>query len=84
MAHADNLPHWPRLLSADLAAGYVGIGETNFLAGVEAGRWPKPIAYGRRHLWDRLALDEAVDRLSGKTSEHPDGHEWVEALNDPA
>lgn len=84
MAHPDKLPHWPRLLSADLAARYVGISETNFLAGVDAGHWPKPIAYGRRRLWDRLALDEAVDRLSGKGSEHPDGHEWLEALNGTA
>ena len=65
MAHADNLPHWPRWLGADLAAKYVGLGKTKFLAGVKAGHWPKPIEYDSRRLWDRPLLDAAADRLAG-------------------
>ena len=79
MARSNNLPHWPRLLSDYLAAAYVGISKTNFLAGVEAGHWPKPVAYGRRRLWDRLALDQAVDRLRQTEGE---SDPLMEALDD--
>ena len=65
------LPNWPRLMDADMAAAYVGIGETNFLAGVERGDWPQPVRYGRRRLWDRLKLDEAVDLMSGNGAKSP-------------
>jgi hypothetical protein len=59
------LPHWPRRMSAFLAAGYLDISETKFLADVKAGRYPQPIHDGRRVLWDRHALDEAVNLQFG-------------------
>lgn len=58
------LPHWPRLLSVEQAASYVGISKTTFLNGV--GRaWPKSIRHGKRVLWDRTRLDRTVDAMSG-------------------
>lgn len=63
------LPNWPRLMPADLACRYVGWSKTGFLARVGVGGiWPEPIQdkrLGKKKLWDRLALDEAVDRLAG-------------------
>jgi hypothetical protein len=68
-------------MSADLAAGYVGVCKTTFLGGVERGDWPAPVRQGRRVLWDRQSLDAAVDRLSGRVPVNEDGKEWMEAVN---
>lgn len=56
------LPDWPRLMSAELAAAYVGISETTFreLAPVSAK------AIGRRRLYDRKDLDRWADALDGQ------------------
>lgn len=63
----DNLP--PRLLSEDQAAEYVGLSAMTFLKAIEAGAYPGPIDMARfqikRRLWDRAALDAALDRMSG-------------------
>lgn len=59
------LPDWPRLMSAELACLYVGWKVTGFKARV-GDLWPEPIREGGKVLWDRKALDEAVDRLTGK------------------
>lgn len=75
----DSLPNWPRLLSAEFAASYVGIGETSFLAGVSRGDWPKPLRLGRRTVWDRAVLDERVDQIGGRLSGE-DGGEWMGSL----
>lgn len=63
----------PRCLSLDLAAAYVGLTPGVFLAEVEAGRYPKPSKHGaakseknQRTVWDMRALDDAVDRISGR------------------
>ena len=71
-------PGWPRLLSREEAAEYVGVSATQFDKEVAAGVWPRPLdketirrvlsirEYDCRRLrWDRRALDLAVDRLSG-------------------
>ncbi|MBB5714745.1 DNA-binding protein [Sphingomonas aerophila] len=50
---------WGRLLSAEDAAEYLGIGIT-MLRGL--GIKTKPV--GRRVMWDRLDLDRWVDRIS--------------------
>ena len=57
------LPHWPRLLSADQAAAYVGLSLNTFVARI-GNPFPAPIRFGRRRLFDRLAIDRAVDALS--------------------
>ncbi|MEM7223007.1 MAG: hypothetical protein AAF495_08530 [Pseudomonadota bacterium] len=71
------LPHWPRLLTADLAAGYLGICKATFLRDV-GKLWPQPVETERRpKRWDRLALDKAVDNL-GSMGLDP----FLEALDD--
>ncbi len=58
------LPDWPRLMNADLAAAYVGIGrETLRLHGPAPKRDPDRI--GRRVLYDRRDLDRWADALGG-------------------
>ena len=51
----------PRLLSKDAAAAYCGVSPTHFEAHVKV----EPIAWGRRTLWDKPALDHWLDQLSG-------------------
>lgn len=66
-ASAD-LPNWPRWLSRMQAAAFVGVSATLFDAEVKAGLWPGPIrrgARGGRITWDRKALEDASDKLSG-------------------
>ncbi len=58
-----DLPEWPRLMSAPSAGAYLGIHEYTFLAGVGTV-WPEPVRLGRRKLWDRRALDRAVEALA--------------------
>lgn len=62
----SELPHWPRLLSADEAAAYVGVSRNTFLEHV-GDPWPAPIPFGRRKLFDRLAIDRAVDGIETTT-----------------
>ena len=54
----------PRILDLELAAAYVGLSAAAFLGAVARGRYPKPLADGRRRQWDRHALDRAIDRRS--------------------
>jgi len=59
-------PRWPRLLSEEEAAEYVGVSLTRFRIERDKGMWPAPVDRGcRLNTYDRLALDRAVDRLSG-------------------
>jgi hypothetical protein len=59
-----DLPGWPRLLTITLAAAYVGHWVSSF--GADIGKlWPKPIGGTRRTVWDRLALDQAIDMMPG-------------------
>jgi hypothetical protein len=54
-----SLPHWPRLLSKELAAAYLGISPNALVAlGVPQLR------VGSRVLYDREALDRWVDALA--------------------
>ena len=62
----SDLPDWPRLMMADLACRYVSFSRNGFLGRV-GETWPEPIRLGGKVLWDKNALDEAVDRLSGGT-----------------
>jgi hypothetical protein len=56
-----DLPDWPRLMSVELAACYLGIGKTTL---EEKGPAPKSI--GRRVVYDRNDLDRWADALSGQ------------------
>ncbi|MEX2650316.1 MAG: hypothetical protein WD673_15005 [Alphaproteobacteria bacterium] len=55
----------PRGLNRDQAARYVGLSMTTFNRFVVEGLLPGPLHFGRRRVWDRRALDEALDRMSG-------------------
>ena len=55
----------PRCLSVEQAAAYLGIGEDLFRWLVSEGVFPSGLAFRGRRVWDRMALDLAVDRLSG-------------------
>ncbi len=56
----------PRLMSGAEAAAYLGLQPPTFSQWVAAGRVPKPLPGTRR--WDRVALDQALDKLSGIAS----------------
>lgn len=83
-----DLPFWPRLLSRDQAARYVGVSATQFTKEVAAGRWPAPERRGQggnrsgRLLWDRALLDRRQDEYSGIVQNSPQstlatGDEWA-------
>jgi hypothetical protein len=64
------LPNWPRLMSEELAAAYVGVSLERFRIERTKGLWPAPVDRGcRRNTYDREALDDAVDRLSGRIND---------------
>lgn len=52
------LPEWPRLMSVEQAAAYIGLGVTTLR---EHG--PEPKRFGKRVLYDRKDLDRWADRL---------------------
>jgi hypothetical protein len=57
----SEMPHWPRRMGAELAAAYVGVSPTKFLAGV-GGKYPKPFKDDGNTLWYIEDLDDALDR----------------------
>jgi hypothetical protein len=64
----EDLPFWPRFLSRDEAARYLGVSVDVFADEVATGIWPQGFrrgARGGRVTWDRLVLDLAADRCSG-------------------
>jgi hypothetical protein len=77
------LPFWPRYLSREEAARYVGVGPDVFDDEVDGGHWPharRRGGKGGRLTWDRLALDAAADRDSGIglsiESDSPERNPW--------
>ena len=67
----NDLPFWPRYLSREQAATYVGVSPETFDIEVHAGLWPSARrrgGKGGRITWDRCALDAAADRDSGLVS----------------
>ena len=77
----DRIPYgaWPRGLSAEQAAAYVGVSRNKFLAEVEAGTWPPANERGGRRVWDRQKIDQAWDENGGCESKRDP---LMEALND--
>lgn len=64
----SELPFWPRYLSREESARYVGVSPDVFDGEVDAGHWPQARrrgGKGGRLTWDRLSLDAAADRDSG-------------------
>ena len=53
----------PRILTKKQAAVYCGLTESGFQAWIDAGRVPGPLPGTKRY--DRLAIDRALNTLSG-------------------
>ncbi len=65
VSNLSSLPFWPRCLSRDQAAAYVGVSPGKFDQEVDAGVWPPGEQRGGRILWDRNLIDMAQDKRSG-------------------
>src|SRR5215472_392870 len=64
----SSLPFWPRFLSREEAARYVGVSPETFDGEVALGLWPtarRRGGKGGRLTWDRALLDAVADRDSG-------------------
>lgn len=80
-ADLAGLPYWPRLLSREQAAAYLGVSPGTFDKEVQDGLWPAAERHGNRLLWDRLLLDRTQDERSGlvpKSTPSKGGVEWEE------
>ena len=67
MNRLNECPFWPRFLSRETAALYLGVSVDTFDDELRAGLWPPPLRRGPRATkltWDRLVLDAAADRIS--------------------
>ncbi len=58
-------PDWPAMMLRGTAARYCDMTASEFESEVVAQRLPMPVQLGNRERWNRRALDEALDRLSG-------------------
>lgn len=59
----SDLPTWPRMMGRETAAAYLGVSPGTIETVYEVA--PVPMK-GRRVLFDRHDLDEAIERLKGK------------------
>lgn len=59
----DGLAYPPRTMKAERAAAYLDMSRSKFLELVDDGRLPKPKIIDGMRVWDRLALDAAVDEF---------------------
>jgi hypothetical protein len=67
-ADIQDLPDWPRGLSLEQAAAYVGVSPPVFLKEVKEDKWPPGDRRGQkatRLVWDRRAIDRCYDLVSG-------------------
>lgn len=65
-----------RGLNRAQAAAYIGVSPSLFDKLVGDGRMPQPKRMNSRTVWDRVALDNAFDRLPGGSNESDDNGEW--------
>jgi predicted DNA-binding transcriptional regulator AlpA len=63
MTTDPNPKHLPRILSKADAAAYCGLTEAGFDGWIRTGKLPPAMPGTRR--WDKVAVDQAIDRLSG-------------------
>jgi predicted DNA-binding transcriptional regulator AlpA len=61
----DAAPLEPRALTKTQAAKYVGVSPKTFFKLVDQGVFDQPMRLAEQTRWDRLALDRALDRMSG-------------------
>lgn len=74
-AKPADLPHWPRLLSREQAAAYVGlsVGSLRLIP-------VSPVRIGTRVLYDRCALDAYADTLVASGQTAASDEEWLSRL----
>lgn len=76
LSDISGLPYWPRLLSEDQAAAYVGVSRETFRQLVKAGTYPQR-REGKRVLYDRRVIDRIEDMRSGLTgTDSASDEEW--------
>ncbi len=68
-------PYWPRGMSRLRAAFYCGVTPQSFDRMVADGAMPASTPIQGRSLWDRFAVDKALDALFGT---NPQGEETFE------
>lgn len=64
----DRYSYPPRGMSREVAARYIGVGETTFDKLVAEGRMPKPKRIGSRVIWDRHEIEAYFEDLEEKNS----------------
>ena len=81
---SDKSPAWGRLLNTEQLRRYMGeVSEGQLQGWIKEGVIPPPIEKipSRKKYWDRLAVDESIDQLSGKAN-HRKGGSIGEKYND--
>ncbi|KZL23993.1 hypothetical protein PsWM33_02797 [Pseudovibrio sp. WM33] len=63
----------PRLMTKAQAADYCGLKPSTFSKWVKSGRLLEALL--QSHRWDKLAIDKALDMLSGIVSQEPEAPE---------
>lgn len=61
----------PRGLRLPDAAAYVGMGQTKFLELVKVGKFPEAKKIDGLTIWDRKALDRAMDEIFESAAHDP-------------
>lgn len=56
---------WPRMMKRTTAAQYCDLPVAAFEREVNAGRFPTPVKLEGGERWCRIALDKALDQLTG-------------------
>ena len=83
------VPAWPRGLSEELAAAYIGLSVSSLRSEVRAGRAPQPVRITpKRLIYLRDKLDAYLDRIAGIAPPSASGatdaaSEWDAFLNGP-
>lgn len=72
---------WPRGMRTDIAATYVGLSESSFLAEVKKKNIPDAtwITKGRK-IWLREQLDQWLDEKAGNPTTWGSENEWMDAV----
>jgi hypothetical protein len=69
-------------MKAPLAAAYLGLGQTKFLAGVKAGRYPAPVVDGGNRLWRLADLAKWVETNGAPCAPSPPEDDLVGRMRD--
>jgi hypothetical protein len=68
---ADSLAYPPRALRADRAAAYLDVSTGEFLKLVKQGLLPRGKKLAGITFWDRVALDDFVERYEAQDQSNP-------------